>query len=311
MRGRIMKQKSYGFNRCCENNNRIVYTIKHSPKPIKLVPQLRECIENLLWYAPGINSVQSYDNYLIDNPIYSDIIFDIILDSMGMNKISDVKVVYGKISKEDEDFYKDELCINCKKMIFNRIKNYNRTGKEETITRALLRHLRNSIAHGNFKIINDLVYFKDSKDDNTNAIIKIDIISLNKTLKLIEDCNYITKENVIEKIFKKIGFKVETDLWKIPQYNYVDMIIEKNGKRYCVEIKNYKNNSKLIGYQDKKIDKLINNLSHYKRSELIPLLICDTLRLSDKAKKRLRDEEIILLDKKDISNLDKIKNIFN
>lgn len=64
------------------------------------------------------------------------------------------------------------------------------------------------------------------------------------------------------------------------------MIIERDGKRYAIEIKEYKKNSKLIGYKNEPLDKFICNSSYYKGTDLILVLVCDALRVSDKAKRR-------------------------
>jgi len=86
----------------------------HDPKPIILVPELRRSIDRMLWYVPGIASVQSYENYLVDDLLYSEAIIEIILDELNMNKAQDVKIVNGKILGEaDVSFYEGSICIKC------------------------------------------------------------------------------------------------------------------------------------------------------------------------------------------------------
>lgn len=299
-----MYQGNTEFRYCCNQTNKVKYNIKHSPKPINLIPELRESIESLLWYVPGIESVQSYDSYLIDEPLYSEVVFEFILEIMQMSRIQDVKVVSGIIEERDKRFYKNEICINCQKMIFNRINNYKQTQKKETITRAMLRHLRNSIAHGSFTVVNGLVFFRDTnKDGNTTAILKIDILSLNKALKQIENNKGITQERIISKVFKKLGFTVILN----QRWRYADMILERNGSMYAVGIKS----CGLVrsGYQDQILKSVISQFNLYKSSEMIPVLIYDKIRISEKAKQRLKSEGIILLDRKDIGELVRINDI--
>lgn len=301
-----MNEINTEFKYCCNNPNKIRYNIMHNPKPIDLIPELRESIERLLWYVPGIESVQSYENYLIDNPLYSEAVFDVVLENMQMSRIQDVKIVE-TISASDKEFYDNEICTSCQKMILTRVRNYKGTGREETITRAMLRHLRNSIAHGSFTVVDNLVFFRDIYKGITKAIIKIDVLSLDRALKQIEDYNGITQEIVIAKVFEKLGFNVEREV-SLGRIN-IDMVLKKNDKTYAVEIK--QSNQRTLGYQDNLVKNAISQLTVYKAYGLIPIFIYDKMRASDRAKELLKNEGIILLDRKDIGELVKMNDIIS
>jgi HJR/Mrr/RecB family endonuclease len=279
---------------------KVPYDIIHKPKPIELAPTLRTSIERLLWYVPGIHSVQSYDNYLIDDKTYSEAVFDMILQTMNISRITDVKLVDEKgLTKTDRISLNKEICINCKKVVLTKYDN-------ETILRAMLRHIRNAIAHGNFTVVGDMVLFKDEKNKNKTAEIKIDITSLDKALQQVEEYSGITQENVLAGVFKKLGYTVVREA----RYDdmIVDILLEKEGKKYGVEIKENKR-SHQIGYQDSLIEALIERMRHYKKVSYTPVFVYDKIRVTQKAKDRLNKEGIILLDRKNVSELVNMKDV--
>lgn len=307
-----MNQLNNKFNHCCDNVHKVKYDIKHYPKPMNFVPELRESIDRLLWYVPGIDSVQSYENYLIDDPLYSRAVFDIILEIMKMSRVQDVEILrntYGKVPYIYKKYYDGEICTSCQKMILTFLdEKHNTTGKEETLVRAMLRHLRNSIAHGSFTVVNDFVLFKDyNTNKKITAILKINVLSLNEALKKIEDYKGITQERVIGKVFRNLGFNVEREV--VIEQIYPDLILEKNGKIYAVEIK--QSNQRTLEYQDILIENAITQLTKYKACGLIPIFIYDKMMASDRAKDRLKNEGIILLDRKDIGELVEMNDIIS
>lgn len=300
-----MSQEPIEFRYCCNQTHKVEYNIKHNPRPISLMPALRESIEYLLWYVPGISSVQSYKNYLIDDILYSEAVFDIILETLRMSRTEDIKIVDENIQELDDTFYENEICTSCQKMILTCLDNKNGTRRKETVTRSMLRHLRNSIAHGSFTTVGDLVLFRDTDKGSTTAIIKINVLLLNKVLKQIEDYKGITQEAVIGKVFKKLGFNVEM---KVPLGRFcADMIIKKADKAYIIEIKDI--NQKELEYQERFIENAISQLNRYKDSGLTPIFIYDKVKIPNRTKVHLRKEGIILLDRKNISELVRMNDI--
>lgn len=300
-----MHHREETFRYCCNEAHKIQYNIRHNPKPIDLIPELRDCIEYLLWYVPGIKSEQSYNNFLIDDPLYSEAVFDFVLEAMHMLRKEDVKIVNGNVEERDKTFYENEICTSCQKMILTLRSNYNGTGRKETIIRAMLRHIRNSIAHGNFIVMGNLVFFRDTQEIRnevfTTAIIKIEILSLSKALKQIEDFKGITQEIILAKIFEKIGFSVEREVSFGRNSPARDMIIKKGSKAYCVEIK--EKIKRVPGYDKALMTTAISQLNICKNDGLIPILVYDKDRISKRMKKRLKNEGIILLDRSDVGEL--------
>lgn len=290
--------EEHPFKHCCELENKINYQIIHDPQPIELSVEMRESIDRLLWYVPGIeHSVQSPDNPLLDHELYSEIVFEIIMDIMDIVPEQDVKIVEGqdKIDEYDSKFYKESICPTCQKLIFTK-------RKSKTIVVEILRHIRNAVAHGNFTIKDRLlILFDQKKNQEPTAFMKIDISSLNKLLKIIVDENGITKEKIMARVFENAGYKIK---YKNQDSN---MMIDIEGKTYVLDILDVKRKKK-VGYNDSLIKKIMDLNLDYLRQNIIPIFIVDQGTITDKAKFRFMKEAINVLDKKDIESV--IKNKF-
>lgn len=123
----------------CKNKTK--YEIKHKNIPIKLNEDLDEAIKYLLWYVPNINSEQARREDLLTNREYDDYIFVELMEAM---KLRDMDVLFtGEIPEHIVKDFKEGICLNDQKMVMT-------LADGETKTMSLLRHIRNSIAHGNF-----------------------------------------------------------------------------------------------------------------------------------------------------------------
>ena len=273
---------------------KVKYKMIHDPKPIQLIPTLRKCIDRMLWYVPGIDSVQSYANHFVDDPLYSEAIFEFIIEEMNIDKNCDVKYINAKkLDRTDAEFYDNNVCVRCQKILLTKRKN-------ETILRSLLRHIRNGIAHGNFNIVGNLVIFKDQIKQESTAIVKINIIGFDRLMKLIEEYNEPTQKKVLAWAFKILGYDVELNS-RLGEL-HLDLLITKGEYKFGIEIKDDKRN-RLVGYQDEIIQQLTYWKYKFKEYKITPVFIYDQARVSEKAKNYLFDAGIILLDKRNISEL--------
>lgn len=163
------------FNKCCLSPNKTEYNILHEPIPIYLPSNILEVVEMLLWYSPGINSRQSRPNSDIDDTIWARARFNAVLSNMDINVENDIAIGYP--TEEQIEFFKDEICLNCQKIIFTHSTN-------ESELKAFLRHIRNALAHGHFQIVNDyIILFDYNRSEINTAIIKVDINKLYDSLK--------------------------------------------------------------------------------------------------------------------------------
>ena len=227
--------------RCCKKRREVAYKIEHSPRPIKLSEEMDKIIKNLLWYIPNIDSYQATKNELISDRIYDEFSFTYIMEQMGMKESRDVRWIGQKevISKEDWEFFEREICTNCQKII---VAKYSTLSKINT----LLTTIRNSIAHGHFAIVEDyIIGFNlklSSKDPEglRKAIIKIKPKTLLSALEKL--ASPMGKELLLAYAFRRVGYDVQEPKNRSRDF---DLCLEKNGKKYVIEIKSYRGNTYL------------------------------------------------------------------
>ena len=224
------------FKKCCSSRSEKNYKIHHSPRPIKLSEEMDTVIKKLLWYTPNIDSYQSDKNELISDKIYDEFSFTYVMNQMGMDESCDVEWIGSKdvISKEDWEFFEGEICTNCQKII---VAKYSTLSKINT----LLTTIRNAIAHGHFAIVEDyIIGFNlklSSKDPEglRKAIIKIKPKLLLSALEKL--ASPMGKELLLAYAFRRVGYDVQEPKNRSRDF---DLCLEKNDKKYVVEIKSYR-----------------------------------------------------------------------
>ena len=217
-----------------------------------------------------------------------------------MNLDKDLKLLEVKNLPQDlNDFYEDNICTICQKVILTKYKS-------ETWLRALLRHVRNAIAHGSFTTINKLVLFKDKmpKSDKITSLIKIDAVKFNKALSILDEFGGVSRtssggfaeERIIKRVFENNGFSVISE--PIIGNFRADLIATKNGIKYAIEIK--RGIYKAISYKDDAILGVEKQLDLYLAEGFKPILIYDRGWLTAKAIDHLNNKQFIVLDKRDL-----------
>jgi len=297
---RRVETKIKNFNVCCDNPNFIEYKIIHQPKPLPLSNVMTECVERLLWYVPNINSKQSSKHELIENPLYDEFTFNFILDKIGMS-VADIHWVDSEIDRTTVAFFENKICVNCQKLILQKYRS-------ETKATSLLRHIRNSVAHGRFTVCNDILIGFDMYEKNKykrgipteevcTGVIKIRPNVLLEALRLLD--HGITREKLISHAFTQAGYSVSL----VPFNTGIgDLYICKDGRKYTVEIKMIKSRNRFITEQ--MIYRLLELKQSYvsKNSPKLILMIDDSC-LTIKANKILQNSNIIIMDMKNIEKL--------
>ena len=229
------------FKKCCSSRREKNYKIHHSPRPIKLSEEMDTVIKKLLWYTPNIDSYQSDKNELISDKIYDEFSFTYVMNQMGMNESRDVKWIGSKdvISNDDWKFFEGDICPNCQKIIVAKYTTFSKIN-------ALLTAIRNCIAHGHFAIVEDyIIGFNlklSSKDPEglRKAIIKIKPKPLLSALEKL--ASPMGKELLLAYAFRRVGYDVQEPKNRSRDF---DLCLEKNGKKYVIEIKSYRGNTYL------------------------------------------------------------------
>ena len=268
------------------------YTIYHGEIPIEISPGLTEAIYYLLWYVPNIKSEQSKKNELLLNPQYDNYIF---LEIMKAMNLEDEDVLFTETIDEKiiKPFLK-EVCPKEYKIIMT-------ISSGETKTMALLRHIRNAIAHGNFNIIDDtLLGFdiqRNDKETEYRGFFKINPTDLLRALKKIQfDYN---SQKLIKTAFKNCGYHIEDYQDKYQRSHDFELFARKNKKKYAIDIKNYEYEKTV----DKKfIDDLVKQYEGLIEG-ITPVLIIHSSYLDDKSKDELLKHDVIILDVKNIKKM--------
>lgn len=287
-------QITNNFEICCSNQEKHSYSLIHSPKPLSLPQTMTECIERLLWYSSRSSSQFVYNEF-IDDFTYEEATFNFIMRAMGIEE----KDIYWSYTIPEEYIheYQNEICIHCQKLIM-------KIGRHsETKTQTMLRHIRNSIAHGNFTILDDMfIGFDYGTSSECTSILKFKPIHLLNALKLLNNervagLGELQKINLIENAFIRLGYNVEREQ-KIGKHMRCDLCIEKGDLKYFIEIK--ENPHRFI-----KSDYLLPQLKRYQsligNHKLI--LIIDSSILTKEATNLLKNESIEIIDKKRIIEL--------
>lgn len=282
------------FEICCDQQEKHEYSLIHYPKPLTLPQVMTECIERLLWYSSRSSSQFVYNEF-IDNFTYEEATFRFITHAMGIAE-NDVYWSY-TIPEDYVHYYQNEVCIHCQKLIM-------KIGRQnETKTQTMLRHIRNSIAHGNFTILDDMfIGFDYGASSECTSILKFKPIHLLNALKLLNNekvtgLGELQRIDLIENALIQLGYNVQREQ-KIGKYMRCDLCAEKDGFKYYIEIK--ENPNRFI-----KSDYLLPQLKRYQ--SLIGshklLLIIDSSILTKEAMQLLENESIQIIDKKRIIEL--------
>lgn len=277
----------------CKNKTK--YEIKHKNIPIKLNKDLDEAIKYLLWYVPNINSEQARREDLLTNREYDDYIFVELMEAM---KLRDMDVLFtGEIPEHIVKDFKEGICLNDQKMVMT-------LADGETKTMSLLRHIRNSIAHGNFNVVENLLIGFDIKKLAEEKIEYRSIFKINPkglVIALRRILFDLSNEEFISEAFRRAGYKVEPFQEEYQRSHLFDLFARKNDRRFAIEIKNYKSTDKI---SDDIIHNLIKDFKGLGQG-FIPILIINSSYLTERSKEKLLKADVIVLDIKNIKKMHK------
>lgn len=286
---------------CCVNHIAAEFNLKHASTPIALSADLLEAIEMLLWYVPEIQSYQSdkssFSYEIISKPIYDEFCFDYLLESIGFDKSN---VICCPSPPELNAYQKDSnpvLCANCEELILHKVSS-------RTKTSCLLNHLRNCIAHGRFNLHGELLIGLDFQGNQCTALIKINPRTLLHALRALE--SGITKEALFSYALTKAGYQIITQPSFDNTYSRFDILVEKSGRKYAVEIKSMK--CRYVPHE--RIVAFANNCDSISANNFSPVLIIDDARLLKESKEFLLSKNIIIKDISSVRDLLNKKDIF-
>ncbi|WP_282925469.1 restriction endonuclease [Peptoniphilus genitalis] len=280
--------KKFGFEfEDCEK--KVSYSIKHDDKPLKLSEEMTKNLEYLLWYVPNINSAQSQENELTSSLSFENFVFGIIKNYMNLENKDVAFLDY--IDPDIVKFYDKKICPHSQKIILTK-------SASESKTDCLLRHIRNSLAHGNFNLVEDMLVGFDYKfgpggQEICTGIFKIFPKNLLRGLSSLDE--EVTAEGLAQIALQRTGYDLERFNNEDRDTSF-DFYVKKGAKRYALEIKKYKDTEVL---SEKEVQKLLDKFSGL-YEKIIPVLFVNTSFLKKETKEKLKKERVIILDIKNI-----------
>lgn len=280
--------KKFGFQfEDCEK--KVSYSIKHEDKPLKLSEEMTKNLEYLLWYVPNINSAQSQENELTSSLNFENFVFGIIKNYMSLENKDVAFLEY--IDNDIVKFYEKKICPHSQKIILTK-------SEGESKTDCLLRHIRNSLAHGNFNIVEDMLVGFDYKfgpggQEICTGIFKIFPKNLLRGLSSLDE--EVTAEGLAQIALQRTGYELERFNNEDRDTSF-DFYVKKGSKRYALEIKKYRDTEVL---SEKEVQKLLDKFSGL-YEKIIPVLFVNTSFLKKETKEKLKKERVIILDIKNI-----------
>lgn len=195
-----LKKFGFEFENC---KKKVPYTIEHEKKPLDLTKEMTKNLEYLLWYVPNINSAQSQENELTSSLNFENFVFGIIKNYMNLENKDVVFLEY--IDRDIVKFYDKKICPHSQKIILTK-------SEGESKTDCLLRHIRNSLAHGNFNIVEDMLVGFDYKygpggEEICTGIFKIFPKNLLRGLSSLDE--EVTAEGLAQIALQRTGYQLE------------------------------------------------------------------------------------------------------
>lgn len=281
-----LKKFGFEFENC---KRKVPYSIEHKKKPLDLTREMTKNLEYLLWYVPNINSAQSQENELTSSLNFENFVFGIIKNYMNLENKDVAFLEY--IDHDIVKFYDKKICPHSQKIILTK-------SEGESKTDCLLRHIRNSLAHGNFNIVEDMLVGFDYKygpggEEICTGIFKIFPKNLLRGLSSLDE--EVTAEGLAQIALQRTGYQLERFKNEDKDTSF-DFYVKKASKRYALEIKKYRNTEVL---SEKEVQKLLDKFSGL-YDKIIPVLFINTSFLKKETKEKLKKERVIILDIKNI-----------
>lgn len=281
-----LKKFGFEFENC---KRKVPYSIEHKKKPLDLTREMTKNLEYLLWYVPNINSAQSQENELTSSLNFENFVFGIIKNYMNLENKDVAFLEY--IDRDIVKFYDKKICPHSQKIILTK-------SEGESKTDCLLRHIRNSLAHGNFNIVEDMLVGFDYKygpggEEICTGIFKIFPKNLLRGLSSLDE--EVTAEGLAQIALQRTGYQLERFKNEDKDTSF-DFYVKKGSKRYALEIKKYRNTEVL---SEKEVQKLLDKFSDL-YDKIIPVLFINTSFLKKETKEKLKKERVIILDIKNI-----------
>ena len=215
------------FDYCCSKPHLMSTIPLTTPIPFHFTTDKEDWLKLALYYAPNIESHLSKKIEELEKT-YAEIAFVFALYKLGMDEEKDFHWYMKKTSIDAAEwtYFHSSFCDNCQKFVI--------VPSSDTPHKLIemFRVTRNCIAHGDFTITNNLLLgFNEYKGSQT-AIVKVNLNTFAEIITAL--CSINWKTILIQYAFERLGYSVI----QLPDNKTgSDLCIEKEGKKYYVEIK--------------------------------------------------------------------------
>lgn len=182
----MLEQEEYAnkFDTCCSSPNLVKYENSHNGSECKNYTEKNyKVISYILLSCPNTASAQSENQAIFSDFDLDEFVFEHFMKYNGL--LHSDYLLLEQIDKYYIDYYRKKICTNCSKVILTREVNKKSNTPKETWSEAFFRHVRNIIAHGEFKFVDSMLIGFDYNKQHSKctAIIKINPIRL---IRMIE-----------------------------------------------------------------------------------------------------------------------------
>lgn len=275
------------FKYCCNNPNSIPYVILHDSS---FTLNEKELLLKCLWHLPELPSYQANHNTIFSDPLYDDFLMDLLKNSLSVQD-DDIKIINGGnppvIPSADAQYYEDDICTNCGKLIY-----HQRTTK--TKIEEFFNHLRNSIAHGCFNIVDNIfIGFDHPKYGGLyyTAMLKIPLDKLLASLELFQDTSKL--DDLLAAILKQCGYEVSDNIFNSSLY------AKKGEKAFFFVIKKF--NGRYVDKDD--IREFVEEYISHDKTQCKYVMIVDSSYTTKEIRMYLNNYNMSIIDKRAMKSL--------
>lgn len=160
----------------------------HKSKPLKYSPDISDSLRILLWYTPNTNGYQSDTDPIISEDSLTEETFDYFCNELGVPEGSRICR-----DKTEIDYINQNILNTFPENPESKLIMLFDSGHTKTYW--LLKHLRNSLAHGRFNITNNEFIGFDNYNQAYNFFIRLEIKKLQDVLNSMRPDHGVLPDN--------------------------------------------------------------------------------------------------------------------
>lgn len=273
------------FELCCDKREMVGYDLIHQGH---FSSDVNLALLSALWNLPEIQSYQSNENTVFSNDVYDEFLMSLLKEKLCITD-SDISVSVGKeaiIDSENAMYYEKHMCINCSKILFHK-------RSKKTMVNEFFNHLRNSVAHGCFNIVDGMfIGFDHPKfhGEKWSAVLKIKYNNLAETITTF--CNLTSISDIYRSLLGKLGYRVSVS-------ENESILATKDGYSYLLVIRHYE--GRYLNQVD--VETFFNEYRKYNQPNSMLVLVVDSTYITKETKLHFVNQNIAVIDKNSLKEM--------